>query len=85
MEDKRNAPQMLILLFTKDQWETLSTWREQLNNYMEDSYKTNPNSLYKPEALRTCMMGFMNQDWRDIVQDKLKAMKTVAEMDKIKS
>ena len=58
-------------------------WRKQLDAYVEDCYKTDPNAKHKPMAVRTSMTGFIDQDWRDMVQDKLKAVKTVVEVDEI--
>ena len=41
------------------------------------------NATEKPKAVRAAMTAFMDQDWKDLVQDKLEKATTVAEMNKI--
>ena len=51
--------------------------------YLEDCDKTYFYGELRPKAVRAFLTVFMDQEWKDFVQDMSKAAKTVDEMDEI--
>ena len=68
---------------SKDELETYSKGRKQLDKYITYCYKSDSNATQKAMAVRAAMMSFMDQKWKDLVQEKLDKATTVKEMNKI--